>query len=395
MFYPYPPALRPAILAGLAISTLGLVTACSTSQNRVESPLAAAQPSVSDNSVAAQRAVRTANRAVGQVTPPPVLVNPRHPDRYVVQRGDTLWDIASMFLQDAWYWPEIWQINPQVANPHLIYPGDVLSLAYVDGQPVIQLERGTAATGGVTRLSPRVRSEPLDAAIPTIPFETVRAFVSRPSLIEAGQLETLPYVFAHAEGLVGSAGREVYVRGANTPADAVYSLVHRGDALVDPDDGETVGYQGIYVGQGRITSSGDPSTFLLTESARETLIGDHLIQEDAELPVNFFPRAPESDVDGSIISIVDGISLIGQYQVIVINRGARHGLEPGHVLQAYRAGEVVADRVGRTRWFAEKVRLPDVQAGTMMVFRTFDRISYALVMEATSEIRVLDIVRNP
>jgi LysM repeat protein len=312
MFYPYSPALRPAILAGLAISTLGLVTACSTSQNRVESPLAAAQPSVSDNSIAAQRAVRTANRAVGQVTPPPVLVNPRHPDRYVVQRGDTLWDIASMFLQDAWYWPEIWQINPQVANPHLIYPGDVLSLAYVDGQPVIQLERGTAATGGVTRLSPRVRSEPLDAAIPTIPFETVRAFVSRPSLIEAGQLETLPYVFAHAEGLVGSAGREVYVRGANTPADAVYSLVHRGDALVDPDDGETVGYQGIYVGQGRITSSGDPSTFLLTESARETLIGDYLIQEEAELPVNFFPRAPESDIDGSIISIVDGISLIGQ-----------------------------------------------------------------------------------
>jgi LysM repeat protein len=399
MFYAYLPTARPVLLVGLAASVLGLVTACGASQTRLEQSASAPdRPGAGYQPPAAIRAAGTAfgSRAVGQVTPPPVLVNPRHPDRYVVQSGDTLWDIASLFLQDPWYWPEIWQINPQVANPHLIFPGDVLSLSYLDGQPVIQLERGTAASGaGVERLSPRVRSEPLEDAIPTIPFETLRAFLSRPTLLERDQIETLPYVFAHREGLVGSAGREVYVRGTDAPEGTVFSLVHVGNELVDPDDNAVIGYEGIYVGEGRVGRSGDPTTLLLTHSARETLIGDYLITEDIQTPVNYFPRAPEGPIDGSIISVIDGISLIGSYQVIVINRGARDGLEPGHVLQAYRAGRVATDDVRRSGLFAEKVRLPDELAGTMMVFRIFDRMSYALVMEASSEIRVLDIVRNP
>jgi hypothetical protein len=325
-----------------------------------------------------------------------VLVNPRHPDRYVVQSGDTLWDIASWFLQAPWYWPEIWQINPQVANPHLIFPGDVLSLAYLDGQPVIQIERGTAGAAGVTRLSPRVRSEPLEEAIPTIPFETLRAFLSRPAVLDREQIESLPYVLAHRDGLISSVGQEVYVRGTDAQDGTVFSVVHVGTPLVDPDDGEILGYEGTYVAEGRVSRSGDPMTLLLTDSTRETLTGDYLLAEETQTSVNYFPRAPESAIDGSIISVVDGISLIGQYQVVVLNRGARDGLEPGHVLQAYRAGEVVRDTIGRrSSLFAEKVRLPDERAGTMMVFRTFDRMSYALVMEATSEIRVLDIVRNP
>ncbi len=394
MFYAYLPTLRPVILAGLATSLLGMVAACSTSQSRLEQPSTAISQPVGDlRPAATQQASNPAvTRAVGQVTPPPVLVNPRHPDRYVVVPGDTLWDIASMFLQDPWFWPEIWQINPQVANPHLIYPGDVLSLAYINGQPVIQIERGTA---GVTRLSPRVRAEPLEDAIPTIPFETLRAFVSRPTIIESSQIETLPYVFAQDEGLIGSVGEDVYVRGTTAPAGTVFSLVHLGDPLVDPDDDEVIGYQGIYVGEGRVSQSGDPSTLLLTESAREALVGDYLLTEDTQTSANYFPRAPEQQVDGSIISVVDGVSLIGQYHVVVINRGARHGLEPGHVLRAFRAGPIVTDKVGGSRLFGEKVRLPDKPAGTMMVFRIFDRMSYALVMEATSEIRVLDKVRNP
>jgi len=185
------------------------------------------------------------------------------------------------------------------------------------------------------------------------------------------------------------------VRGTTAPAGTVFSLVHLGNELVDPDDGETIGYEGIYVGQGRISAGGDPSTLLLTESARETLTGDYLLMEENPTPANYFPRAPEDQVDGRIISVIDGISLIGQYQVAVLNRGARNGLEPGHVLRAYRAGETVEDEVGRSGLFNEKVRLPDRPAGTMMVFRTFDRMSYALVMEAQSEIRVLDLVRNP
>jgi hypothetical protein len=333
--------------------------------------------------------------AVGQPAPSPVL-NPRHPDTYVVERGDTLWDIAAMFLRDPWYWPEIWQINPQVANPHLIYPGDILSLAYLDdGRPVIQVERGPAGSGLVDRLSPRVRSEPLEEAIPTIPFETLRAFLSRPAIIQESEFDTLPYVFAHPDGLLGSAGRDVYVRGTDAAPGDVFNVVHVGDPLVDPDDNEVIGYEGIYVGQGRVRASGDPATVFLTESARETTIGDYLLDEESIRPVNFLPRAPEEYTEGRIISVLDGVSLIGQYQVIVLNRGARDGLEPGHVLSVYQTGEIVKDTIARRGLANEKVRLPDEFAGTTMIFRVFDRMSYALVMEATKEIRVLDTVRNP
>jgi hypothetical protein len=330
--------------------------------------------------------------AVGQPGASSPQLNPRHPDTYVVRPGDTLWDIASMFLRDPWFWPEIWQINPQVENPHLIFPGDVLSLVYLDdGRPAIQLERA----GTVERLSPRIRSEPLEDAIPTIPFETLRAFLSRPAILSRDQIDTLPYVLTPRDSLMGAAGRDVYVRGSHADEGTIYNIVHLGDPLVDPDDNALIGYEGIYVGQGRVRRTGDPATVYLTESAREAVSGDFLVDEEGVRPVNFFPRAPEAQIDGRIISVVDGVSLIGQYQVVVLNRGARHGLETGHVLRAYRTGEVVRDQVNRRGLFAQNVRLPDEPAGTMMVFRTFDRVSYALIMEATSEIRVLDAVRNP
>lgn len=327
------------------------------------------------------------------------VLNPRHPESYVVQAGDTLWDIAEMFLRDPWYWPEIWQINPQVANPHLIYPGDILSLAYLDdGSPVIQLTRGSQGPleGGPTdRLSPSIRSEPIEEAIPTIPYDTLRAFLSRPAILDPDSLDELPYIFAHPEGLAGSAGRDVYVRGTEAPEGTVYKVVHQGDALIDPDDGEVIGYQGLYVGQGRVERTGDPSTLYLTDTAREALIGDFLIDEEDVAPINFFPSPPAEMIDGRIISVLDGVSMIGQYQVIVLNRGARDGLEPGNVLSVYQTGEVIADTTRNKGFFSEEVRLPDELAGTTMVFRVFDRISYALVMEATRGIRVLDTVRNP
>jgi hypothetical protein len=156
-----------------------------------------------------------------------------------------------------------------------------------------------------------------------------------------------------------------------------------------------LGYEALYIGRGELTRAGDPATLRLIESTREALKGDYLLQDSDPPPVTFVPRSPERAVDGSIISVVDGVSLIGQYQVVTINRGTRHGLEPGHVLRAYQKGDVVTDTVRGRRLFTEKVQLPDEPAGTMMVFRTFDRMSYALVMEATTPIAVLDAVRNP
>ncbi len=337
--------------------------------------------------------------AIGQAGEAPVL-SPRHPDTYVVQPGDTLWDIASMFLRDPWYWPEIWQINPQVANPHLIFPGDILSLAYLDnGSPVIQLTRGNAGggleAGPTERLSPRIRAEAIEEAIPAIPYETLRAFLSRPSVLDPSQLDELPYLFAHPDGLMSSAGRNVYVRGTDAGRGSVFSLVHQGESLVDPDDGHVLGYQGLYVGEGRVERAGDPATVFLTETAREAQIGDFLMVEEQTMPINFFPSAPAEPVEGRIVSVLDGVSIIGQFQVIVLNRGTRHGIQPGHVLSVYQTGEVVTDTTRINGFDREEVRLPDEMAGTTMVFRVFDRMSYALVMEATREIRVLDTVRNP
>jgi hypothetical protein len=322
------------------------------------------------------------------------VLNPRHPESYVVQRGDTLWDIASMFLRDPWLWPEIWQINPQVANPHLIFPGDLLSLAYLDGRPVIQLERGPATAGGFERLSPRVRSQPLEDAIATIPYETIAAFLSRPRVIDKDQLEELPYIVALREGLIGSSGRDAYVRDVDGGIGTVYNVVELGEELVDPDTNDVLGYQGIYVGQGRVDRTGDPATVRMLDTEREAVVGNYLMPEEDVTPANFLPRAPERSIEGRIISVLSGVSLIGQYHVVVINRGSEAGLEPGHVLRVWQTGRTIRD-TQRRRAFGEKVRLPDEPAGTMMVFRTSERISYALVMEATTPLAVLDTVRNP
>ncbi len=317
-----------------------------------------------------------------------VALNPDHPDRYVVKRGDTLWDIAARFLRDPWLWPEIWYVNPQIENPHLIYPGDVISLAYIDGKPRLVLERGRRTV----KLSPRVRELPLDEAIPTIPLDAIRPFLSRPRVLGEGEFEAAPYVVASAdEHLIAASGMRVYARGVDQGRGARYAVLRRGEVYRDPDTGEVLGLEAIHVADAEVQRGGDPAVLVLRRSSRETLPGDRLfpVGEDRYTD-NFLPRAPERQVQGRIISVFDGVSRIGQYQVVVLNRGARDGMEPGHVLAVYRAGETIRDPVRK-----EKVTLPDERAGIVMVFRTFDRVSYALVMSATRAIRVLDRVRNP
>jgi len=319
-----------------------------------------------------------------------VVLNPNHPDRYVVQRGDTLWDISAMFLRDPWYWPEIWQVNPQVENPHLIYPGDVLVLSYVDGQPQLQRER-QAEYGGAERLSPSIRSENLDEAILTIPLSTIGPFLTKGSVLQNDQIRKLPHIVAIRGGhLIAGAGNELYVRGNTGNVGQGYSVVHVGDPLIDPDDGTVVGYEGVFVGEGPITRGGDPATLRLQESQREALTGDRLLDQDFDIPLQFIPRAPDTEIDGRIIHVVDGVSTIGQYQVVVLNRGARDGLDTGHVLTVWQRGESVRDRTA-----GGIIQLPLESAGTLMIFKTYDRISYALIMEATSEIHILDTVKTP
>jgi hypothetical protein len=327
-----------------------------------------------------------------------IELNPQHPERYTVEKGDTLWDISALFLRDPWFWPEIWQVNPQVENPHLIYPGDILNLVYIDGQPKIQLQRGadrTAESGGDERLSPRIRTEDLDQAITTISIDAIGPFLSKGSVLERDEIAKLPYIAAMREGhLAAAAGHDVYVRGDLDDVESGYSVVHIGEALIDPDDLQIVGYQGIFVGEGIITRAGDPSTLHLVKTQREALEGDRLLKQSFNIPLQFFPRAPDTQVDGRIIHVLGGTSEIGQYNIVVLNRGETHGLAAGHVLTVWQAGQLIKDRyAGGDR--SAKVRLPDETAGTLMVFKTYDRISYALIMEAESEIHLLDKVLNP
>ena len=320
------------------------------------------------------------------------------PDSYVVKRGDTLWGIAKVFLKDPWYWPEIWQVNPQVHNPHLIYPGDTLRLVYINGQPQIVLQRGDAV-----RVEPRVRSEPIEAAITTIPYATVAAFMSKPSVLDRDQIKAAPYVLATRDlHVVMSEGDTVYARGFTSPAElgTHYNVVRVGDPLIDPDDKRLLGYDGIFTGSGHVTRQGDPTTLIMTESARESRAGDKLIPGGVDVPLDFIPSAPRVKTNGRIISVSNGVTIIGQYEVVVVNRGARDGLAPGNVLGVFDTGPVVADN-DKKGFFAlqtlgsKRVALPSERTGTFMVFKTFDNISYGLIMEATNLIRVGDKVQNP
>ncbi len=317
----------------------------------------------------------------------PVPLASGHPNEYVVKVGDTLWDIAGKFLNDPWYWPEIWYVNPDIANPHLIYPGDVLGLIYIDGQPRITNLRGSAY-----RMSPQARVTPLTEAINSIPYESVSAFLSSGVVLEKDQADALPYIVAtRGEHLVAAAGNEVYVRGlADDRPGLRFNVVHIGDPLRDPDDNRLIGYQGHLVGEGTLRRGGDPGSFALTDTVQEIVQGDRLLPESVDIPLNFLPRAPSSVIDGRIISVLGGVTQIGQYQVVVINRGMNDGLAVGDVLSVFQAGETVRDRIA-----GGDVKLPDEDAGTVMIFKAYDRISYGLVMEATTVIHVLDAVRNP
>ncbi len=380
---------------------------------QADRPMTAPPPvATSEPDSAVQGAVvgddRTAMEAAvdaGQSSAPPTEVapgtehmNPNAPDSYVVKRGDTLWGIAKVFLRDPWYWPEIWQVNPHVKNPHLIYPGDTLRLVYIEGKPTIMLQRGDAA-----RVQPRVRSQPLEGAVNAIPYETVAAFMSKPSVLSQEQIKTAPYVLASRDVHVAMAeGDTVYVRGF-TDAAALgthYNVVHVGDALRDPDDNRIVGYDGIFTGAGHVTRIGDPTTLIMTESARETEPGDKLFAGGVDVPLDFIPAPPRNKVSGRIMAVANGVTVIGQYEVVVINRGARDGLVPGNVLAVFEAGEVIRDTANKgflstSRLASEKVRLPDERNGTFMVFKTFDNMSYGLIMEATNIIRVGDRIENP
>ncbi len=288
-------------------------------------------------------------------------------------------------------------------NPHLIYPGDTLHLVYVDGRPRIVLQAGMERGNGA-RVLPRVRSQALEAAITTIPYETVAAFMSKPSVLDKEQIKRAPYVLSTRDShIVMSEGNTVYARGFSDPVEvgAHYNLVRVGEPLRDPDDNRILGYNGVFTGEGHVTRMGDPATLIMTESTRETYPGDKLLPGQVDVPLDFIPSPPKVNVNGRIMAVSDGVTVIGQYEVVVINRGVRDGLTPGNVLAIWSVSDPVYDDSKKgfvhptPRLFSKKVALPDERTGTFMVFKTFERMSYGLIMEAKDVIRVADKVESP
>jgi hypothetical protein len=327
-----------------------------------------------------------------------------YPEIYIVQKGDTLWDISSQFLRDPWYWPEIWFKNPQIKNPHLIYPGDMLNIIYIGGQKRVQLQQrgedGKILSYGsgmqIIKLSPRVRSKPIDASIPSIPIVSIRHLLSRPIVIDKNVLDNSAYVISSIDNhLANSADDTIYVRklGASSSNDR-YQLFRPNKPLKDPITDELLGYEALYVGETKLLRNGDPATLLITSSVREILPYDRVIPLDhTDFARDFFPKPPVHQVRGKIISLVDAISQLARYQTVSLNLGQRDGIETGNLLRIRHVGSVIQDLEEENSNF--RVKLPDEEVGIVMVVRTFEKMSYGLVMEADRPISIKDYVVSP
>ena len=361
-----------------------------------------------------------------------------HPQTYTVQKGDTLWDIAGRFLTKPWQWPDIWHVNPQIQNPNLIYPGDVIALEYIDGKP------GLKVTDRNITLSPSIQETAHVDAIHAIPLNAIQPFLSRPRVVTENQIEGSAYIVGSLDDhLTFGAGARVYVRNLGQPSTNKYSIFRKGGVYRDPETHAILGYEADHVGDAIIEKLGDPATVQITRSNKEVVNGDRLLpQEFDELP-EFVPHAPPTEIAGKIISSMGGISQISQHQVVVLNRGAKDGLQPGHVLAIFQQGKIAKDVIGsdiadrnadagyeraarvgpsgtgrliqsvindvrgldrsfrdfvgtpRKGSSAVLVRMPEERAGELIVFRAFDNISYGLVVNIQRPVYVLDSVRNP
>ena len=315
-----------------------------------------------------------------------------HPDAYTVVKGDTLWDISGKFLTQPWKWPEIWHANPQIANPNLIYPGDLLSLVYVDGQPRLSLNRG--ASRGTVKLSPGVRSTPMADAVPPIPLEAIRAFLIRNRVVDSEQdFKQAPYVVGgEGEGVIYGAGNTIYVRGDFAEPQPAYRILRQGKLYKDPVTNEFLGINANSIGGSDLKAvDGEIATLYVTDTSEEVRRGDRLFPSlEGVINTSFQPSAPNQHINGEIIDVPRGVNLVGAMDVVTLNKGAREGLVPGSVLAIFKTGETIRDvETGK------QLKMPDEEAGVLMVFHTFDKVSYALVLRAHRQLEVGDQVRNP
>ena len=383
-------------------------------------------------------------------------LQPNAPDQYTVVKGDTLWGISGKFLKDPWKWPQIWQMNrDQIKDPHWIYPGDVIRLDRSGDNPSLSLASGGAggagagantgpsggtaeqAAGNVVKYDPRVRTEALAEAIPTIPGSAIGPFLTRPLVVEVGALETAPQIVAVEENrvLVG-AGDGAYADRIGTDDGVNWQIYRPGSAIKDPESGETLGFEAKYVGDARVKRYGNPTTIEVTKAREEIHSGDRLMPAREGGYPNYMPHAPGKPIRARIMAVEGGVAELGRYDVVLINRGTRDGVEIGQVLATLRRGPtvvngrvveaqeggkawgwlgglnllpnpVVPDAAARNQSQAAvpsktgvasgrgAVKLPDERNGLLFIFRTFDKVSYGIIMSATRPLYVGDVVQTP
>ena len=351
----------------------------------------------------AQRA--TAQQVAGAGVPLSALAD-NAPASHTVQRGDTLWHIASLFLKTPWRWPELWGMNLQeIRNPHLIYPGQVLVLVKDGDRARLMLAGGTAdgqAPTNTVKLSPRVRSELLEnGAIASIPLQLIGPFLNEAVVLNRDELAAAPRIVATQEGrLQVSRGELAYVRGDLGGARS-FSLFRQSKPLRDPLSNEVLGYEAGYIGtadflraDGKSPVNGlpVPATFVMTSARQEAGVGDRLSPVPPRDFSAYVPHPPAKPIDGRVVSVYGEALTAGQNQIVAINRGTRDGLERGHVLALWRAGAPANDR---TNVKPQPIQLPDERSGLLFVFRVFDRVSYALIVSAYDPIRPGDRFSEP
>ncbi len=319
-----------------------------------------------------------------------VELNEEVPETYIVQKGDTLWGISGMYLREPWRWPELWDVNPQIDNPHLIFPGDELYLVWIDGEPRLRVRRGRDV-----KLQPNMRVKPLDLAIPIIPLDQIGPWLMSHRIIGADDLNNSAYVVAgDQQHLISAPGDRVFGRGPFPDGERTYGIYRAGDSYTDPVTGENLGWQAQDIGNAKLLSSNtqEVTELEVTRVTEEVRIADRLLPlEERILDATFHPRAPDVDIENGLMIAVDGgLTQIGEMSIVVLNKGKRDGLQIGHVLAVYQAGGLVFDRVAQNN-----VRLPDTRSGLAMVFESFEKASYAIILKASRPLKVMDKVKNP
>jgi hypothetical protein len=395
--------LRPLACATAVLATL--VASGASAQNY---PITANQRAIADQ--------------VAQAGVPLSELAPNAPDSYTIKRGDTLWAISGVFLKTPWRWPELWGMNRQdIQNPHRIYPGQILYLIRSGDRAMLSTRPGGDGDPATVRVTPRTRYESLgDSAIPPVSLQAIESFLTEPMIVDEATFARAPRIVATQEN------RVLLTRGDRAYARALYSDSAQGEPLTvvdgksidyrvfrnatplrDPTTGEILGYEAQYVGKAQLVDGETrrpgaddknatelvPAKIDIVSAKEEMRIGDRLLPEPERELSNYVPRAPESAQSGQIVSVYgNAVRYAAQNQVVTINRGREHGIERGHVLALQRESSLVTDTTDQAR---PQLRLPGERNGLMMVFRTFDKVSYALVLQITDGVKVGDRFVNP